>query len=75
MAEFDRRFATSQDRTNAGVADYDAGLRAFMLSVYNYMAVGVALTGAAAYGLYTYAMSSEAVFWSGVCSASWGTAS
>lgn len=62
MAEFDRRFATAQNRTDAGVADYDAGLRAFMLSVYNYMAVGVALTGAAAYGLYTYAMSSEAVF-------------
>ena len=60
MAESDRRFATVQSRTDTGT--YDAGLRAFMLSVYNYMAVGVALTGAAAYGLYAYAATSQAVF-------------
>jgi len=29
----------------AGVADYDAGLRSYMLSVYNYMISGVLLTG------------------------------
>jgi len=32
-------------RTGATVADYDAGLRAHMLSVYNYMMSGVLLTG------------------------------
>ena len=60
MAETDRRFAPAQARSSA--ASYDAGLRAFMLSVYNYMAVGVTLTGVTAYGLYAYAMSSPAVF-------------
>ena len=60
MADFDRRFATTQPR--AGTVDYDAGLRAFMLTVYNYMAAGVALTGVAAYGLYSYALTSEAAF-------------
>ncbi len=32
-------------RTEAGAAVYDAGLRAYMLRVYNYMASGLALTG------------------------------
>jgi FtsH-binding integral membrane protein len=40
-------------RTNpmgvAGSASYDAGLRSYMLSIYNYMAVGLGLTGVVAY--------------------------
>ena len=36
-------FAASQ--TGARAASYDAGLRKYMLSVYNYMASGVLLTG------------------------------
>ena len=48
MAQFDDRFAQvgSSARTGAVV---DEGLRAYMLSVYNYMAAGVALTGLTAY--------------------------
>jgi len=41
---------------------YDEGLRSFMLSVYNYMATGVGLTGLAAYGLYAWAASNPDVF-------------
>jgi FtsH-binding integral membrane protein len=36
--------------TNASSAEIDAGLRQFMLSVYNYMGSGLALTGVVAYG-------------------------
>ena len=36
----------------AGRAGYDAGLRAYMLSVYNYMASAVLLTGIIAYGAF-----------------------
>ena len=60
MADFDRRLATAPSRTDD--ISYDAGLRSFMLGVYNYMAIGVGLTGAAAYGLYAYAASNPAVF-------------
>ena len=60
MAQPIRRVASVGARTD-GVA-YDAGLRTFMLSVYNYMAAGVGLTGVAAYGLFAYASSNPAVF-------------
>jgi FtsH-binding integral membrane protein len=60
MADFDRRPIAAGAR-GPDVA-FDAGLRAFMLNVYNYMGAGVAITGLAAYGLYAYAASSEAVF-------------
>src|SRR3569833_4747625 len=46
MADFDNRLA----RGATTVADtYDAGLRAHMLRVYNYMVGALALTGAVAY--------------------------
>jgi FtsH-binding integral membrane protein len=48
MAQFDNRYAQSPTVARAGVA-VDEGLRAYMLSVYNYMAAGVALTGVVAY--------------------------
>jgi len=60
MADINRRVAQARTRTDD--LTYDAGLRAFMLSVYNYMAIGVGLTGVAAYGLYAYAASNPAVF-------------
>ena len=60
MAQPIRRFSTVNARADGAV--YDAGLRAFMLGVYNHMAAGVALTGAAAYGLYAWAASNPAVF-------------
>jgi uncharacterized protein len=50
MSNFDPNYAAprsvSADRT---AAEIDQGLRTYMLSVYNYMAIGVALTGVAAW--------------------------
>jgi FtsH-binding integral membrane protein len=48
----------------AGRADMavDAGLRAFMLGVFNKMAIGLALSGALAYGVITVPGAFEAVF-------------
>ena len=46
MADYDNRLARSADGTALAV---DAGLRAYMLRVYNYMLVGLGLTGAVAW--------------------------
>src|SRR6201996_7509282 len=48
MADFDNRYARSAVATADTV---DAGLRAHMLRVYNYMVGALALTGAVAYGV------------------------
>src|SRR3974390_1913291 len=50
MSDFDRNYAATRrgfgaDRTIA----IDQGLRAYMIRVYNYMAMGVALTGVVAW--------------------------
>ena len=46
MSDFDRNYATATRGVGAGRAvAIDAGLRAYMIRVYNYMAMGVALTG------------------------------
>jgi uncharacterized protein len=62
MAEFDRqgaqRYGMATSRAEAGVID--AGLRAYMLRVYNYMASGLAVTGVVAFTMATLAMSSPA---------------
>lgn len=42
-------------------ADIDQGLRSYMLSVYNYMAIAVALTGLAAYGMSSWMTSNPQV--------------
>ena len=43
MSDFDRNYAA---RAGVGqAAAIDAGLRAYMIRIYNYMAAGVALTG------------------------------
>ena len=62
MAEYDRRYATAV-RTGAGsrVEGIDQGLRAFMLGVYNNMAMGLAITGVVAYATYAWAASNPAV--------------
>ncbi|MEM7429358.1 MAG: Bax inhibitor-1/YccA family protein [Pseudomonadota bacterium] len=44
MADYDRNYAQVQTGTRAGAAEIDAGLRSYMLSVYNLMALGVAFT-------------------------------
>jgi uncharacterized protein len=55
MADLDRRYAqgTTVGRAETGVIDQ--GLRAYMLRVYNYMAIGVAITGVVAYLAYQLA--------------------
>jgi len=46
MSDFDRNYAAATRRVGADRAvAIDAGLRAYMIRVYNYMAMGVALTG------------------------------
>lgn len=45
-------------QAGARTAEVDAGLRAYMLKVYNYMACGVALTGVVAYATALFAQSS-----------------
>ena len=63
MAEYDRRYASAV-RTGAGtrVEGIDQGLRAFMLGIYNNMALGLAVTGLVAYGVYMWAATNEAVY-------------
>jgi FtsH-binding integral membrane protein len=48
MSNFDRNYATATRGAGRAVA-IDAGLRAYMIRVYNYMAMGVALTGVVAW--------------------------
>jgi FtsH-binding integral membrane protein len=56
MADLDRRYAqgTTVGRAETGVIDQ--GLRAYMLRVYNYMAIGVAITGLVAYLTFSMAV-------------------
>ena len=58
MAQFDNRYAQAGTAARTGVA-VDEGLRAYMLSVYNYMAAGVALTGIVAYMLFSAAVTGD----------------
>jgi FtsH-binding integral membrane protein len=54
MSNYDRDVYSRQD---AAALDYDEGLRSYMSRVYNYMALGVALTGVVSY----FAAQSEAL--------------
>ncbi len=45
MSDFDRNYAAATRGVGADRAAIDQGLRAYMIRVYNYMAMGVALTG------------------------------
>jgi uncharacterized protein len=49
MSDFDRNYATARTGYRADQVAIDAGLRAHMIRVYNYMAAGVALTGLVAW--------------------------
>jgi FtsH-binding integral membrane protein len=55
MAQIDNRYAQAGTAARTDVA-VDEGLRAYMLRVYNYMAVGIALTGVVAYLTYAAAV-------------------
>jgi hypothetical protein len=56
MSDFDRNFATARSGYGADQVTIDAGLRAYMLRVYNYMAAGVALTGLVAWFTFSAAV-------------------
>jgi FtsH-binding integral membrane protein len=49
MSDFDRNVAARGFGTAGQAAAIDAGLRAYMIRIYNYMGIGVALTGVVAY--------------------------
>jgi len=58
MSYFDRNYATARGAGRA--VAIDAGLRAYMLRVYNYMAAGVALTGIVSWLTYQAAVVTNA---------------
>jgi uncharacterized protein len=60
MSDFDRNYATLRGVATDRAVAYDAGLRAHMLRVYNYMAGGVALTGVVAWFTYQMAVVTNA---------------
>jgi FtsH-binding integral membrane protein len=59
MSDFDRNIAARGTMAGRAVA-VDAGLRAYMLRVYNYMAAAVALTGVVAWFTYNAAVVTDA---------------
>ena len=52
MSDIDRNVGFGATMTQAETAAIDAGLRSYMRRVYNYMMIGLAITGVAALGLY-----------------------
>jgi FtsH-binding integral membrane protein len=63
MSDFDRNTATAQygrPLTRAEAAVVDQGLRAYMLRIYNYMVLGLAITGLAALGVYMLSVTGDA---------------
>jgi len=59
MSDFDRNYAARTGYAERAAA-IDAGLRAYMLRVYNYMAAGVALTGVVSWFTYSQAAVTDA---------------
>ncbi len=62
MSDLDRNYTSPFGRAagRADAAAVDAGLRAYMLKIYNYMAIGLAITGLAALGVYMAAVTPDA---------------
>ncbi len=60
MADYQENQVNYGRTTRAGV-DYDAGLRSYMLGIYNYMALALAVTGVAALGTAYFAATNPAV--------------
>jgi uncharacterized protein len=61
MSDFDRNAATLDRSTGrATSAVIDQGLRSYMLHVYNYMVLGLAITGFAALGVYMLSITADA---------------
>ena len=62
MSDFDRNAATAhfgRPLTRAETAVVDEGLRAYMLRIYNYMVLGLAITGFAALGVYMLSVTND----------------
>ena len=61
MSDFDRNAAAQYGRplTRAEAAVVDEGLRAYMLRIYNYMVLGLAITGFAALGVYMLSVTND----------------
>lgn len=62
MPDFNRDATTArygQSIGHAGSIAVDAGLRAYMLRVYNYMIIGLAITGLAALGIYMISVTGD----------------
>jgi uncharacterized protein len=61
MSDFDRNYASPFGRAAGRVdsATVDAGLRSYMLRIYNYMSIGLAITGLAALGVYMAAVTAD----------------
>ena len=60
MSDFDRNYAAATRGVGADRAAIDAGLRAYMIRIYNYMAMGVALTGVVAWITFNAAVTETA---------------
>src|SRR6185295_14993300 len=63
MSDFDRNSTAIQygrPLTSAEAAVVDQGLRAYMLRIYNYMVIGLAITGFAALGIYMLSVTPDA---------------
>ena len=60
MSDFDRNYAPARGAGADRALAIDQGLRAYMLRVYNYMALGVALTGIVAWLTYQAAVVTNA---------------
>src|SRR5256885_12755351 len=62
MSDYDRNIAAApfgQTAGRAGSVAVDAGLRAYMLRIYNYMVLGLAITGFAALGIYLLSVTTD----------------
>src|SRR5262245_53877416 len=62
MSDFDRNMAAAQygrPLTRAEAAVVDEGLRAYMLRIYNYMVLGLAITGLASLGIYMLSVTTD----------------
>ena len=58
MSNFDGKWGVGYERSvgRSTAVEVDQGLRAYMLGVYNYMTIGLAITGATALGVYIMAV-------------------
>src|SRR5829696_2582926 len=60
MSDFDRNYAATRGVGTDRAVTIDAGLRAYMISVYNYMAMGVALTAVVSWLTFQMAVTATA---------------